>query len=57
MGEAGRQWGWEGMPTALKESKAKKKKKKENIKQMCATREDKVGWQVHNYHIILFSAS
>ena len=46
MGEAGRQWGWEGMPTALKESKAKKKK--ENIKQMCATREDKVGWQVHN---------
>jgi len=22
MGEAGRQWGWEGMPTALKESKA-----------------------------------
>ena len=47
MGEAGRQWGWEGMPTALKESKAKKKKK-ENIKQMCATREDKVGWQVHN---------
>ena len=32
MGEAGRQWGWEGMPTALKESKAKKKKKKREYK-------------------------
>ena len=38
MGEAGRQWGWEGMPTALKESKAKKKKKREYKANVCYKR-------------------